>query len=132
MADPIPTGLRANHPITLNGVQYEPFKTWKVDYSDSVTTHETEGGTQEDTVVRKGRRVISASTVCIDTVAASLAALNDEDQFSATFFDIKTQQSITTDLRVRAGSMSVDLKEKSADLTAVNGLYTVSFTLEEF
>ena len=89
MADPIPTGLRDNHPITLNGTQYAPFKNWDISYADSVTTHETEGGTQEDTVVRKGRRVISAATTCVDTVAASLAALNDEDMFSATFFRYK-------------------------------------------
>lgn len=132
MADPILTGLRENYPIILNGVEYEPFKTWDVSYADSVTTHETEGGTQEDTVVRKGRRVISVSTTCVDTIAAQLAALNDLDMFSATFFDIKTGQSITTDVRVRAGSMSVKLKEKSADLTTVNGIYSVGFTLEEF
>jgi hypothetical protein len=132
MADPTPTGLRDNYPITLDSVQYAPFKTWDVSYADSVTTHETESGKQEDTVVRKGRRVIRASTTCTDTVAAQLAALNDKDYFSATFFDIKTGTSITTDVRVRAGSMSISLVPKSADLTAVNGLYSVSFNLEEF
>ena len=132
MADPIPTGLRDNHPITLNGTQYAPFKTWDVSYADSVMTHETEGGTQEDSVTRKGRRVISVSTTCVDTVASSLAVLEDLDEFSATFFDIKTAQDITTYVRVRAGSMSIKQKPKSADLTTVNGLYTVSFVLEEF
>lgn len=132
MADPTPTGLRDNYPITLNGVQYEPFGTWDVSYADSVTTHETESGKQEDAVTRKGRRVISASTTCVDTVATSLAALNDEDQFDATFFDIKTGTSITRTVRVRAGSMSVKLMKKSADLNSVNGLYSVSFVLEEF
>ena len=132
MPDPILTGLRDNHPIILNGTRFEPFKTWNVSYSDSVTTHATEGGTQEDTVVRKGRRVIKCATTCVDTVAAQLAALNDEDYFSATFYDIKTGADITTDVRVSAGSMSVQLIPKSSDLTAVNGLYSVSFTLEEF
>ena len=130
--EPAPTGLRDNHPIILNGVEYEPFKTWDVSYADSVTTHETEGGKQEETVVRKGRRVIAVATVCVDTVAASLAVLNDEDDFEATFFDVKTAQSITTTLRVRAGSMSIKLLPKSSDLITVNGLYSVSFTLEEF
>lgn len=131
-ADPAPKGLRDIHPITLNGTQYAPFKTWDVSYADSVTTHETEGGTQEDATVRRGRRVIDVSTKCIDTVASSLALLNDLDSFSAKFFDIKTAADITTTVRVRAGSMKINLVEKSADLTAVNGLYTVSFTMEEF
>lgn len=125
-------GLRLFHPTVLNGTRYEPFKKWDISYADSVTTHETEGGTQEDTTVRRGRRVISASTKCVDTIASSLAVLEDLDSFVATFFDVKTLQDITTTVRVRAGSMNISLAEKSADLTTVDGLYTVSFTLEEF
>lgn len=124
--------LKTDHPIVLNNVTYLPFKTWNVSYSDSVTTHETESGKQEDSVSRRGRRTISASTRCVATTAATLACLENLDEFDATFYDVKTQASITSLVRVSAGSMKVNLVSKSSDLDITEGLYDVSFKLEEF
>lgn len=120
-------------PTILNGVTYKPFKTWNVRYNDYVTTHETEGGTQEDTVTRRGRRSIQVSTTCLEPLARQLAGLEDLDEFQAKFYDIKTGGYVQTQVRVATGSMSISLKEKTASkISYCKGVYTVSFTLEEF
>lgn len=130
--DPRPTGLQENYPIELNGVEYEYFKTWSITRNDYVTTHETEGGVQEDVVTRKGRKSISVSVTCLQPLLAGLLALADLDEFDAKIYDPATDDYDTIEVRIGAGSMSYALKTGSADLSAVNGVWEVSFTLEEF
>lgn len=124
--------LKTDFPIEIKGEQYAPFAQWDVTYNDTVTTHETEAGTQEDVIIRKGRRTIAVSTTCLDDVASKLALLEEEPSFTVKFYDIKTKAYVTIYARVAAGSMSISLKPKSSNLSATNGVYTVSFTLEEF
>lgn len=130
--DPNPTGLQENYPIVLNNVEYLYFKTWNTKRNDVVTTHETEAGTQEDVITRKGRRSIGVSVTCLQPLVASLVALADLDEFEAEIYDPLTDDYDTMECRIGAGSMSYSLKERSADLSAVNGVWQVSFTLEEF
>lgn len=126
------TGLQTNYPIILNGVSYKYFKTWNIKRNDYVSTHETEAGTQEDVVSRKGRRSISVSVTCLQPLLASLVALADMDEFEARIYDVLANDYDTMDVRIGSGSMSYSLKQGSADLEAVNGVWVVSFTLEEF
>ena len=130
--EPRPTGLQKNYPITLNNVEYQYFKVWNTTRNDYVTTHETEAGTQEDVVTRKGRLSISVSVTCLQPLLASLLSLADMDEFEAKIYNPATDDYDTIDVRIGAGSMSYNLKTGSADLSAVNGVYEVSFTLEEF
>lgn len=123
--------LKTDYPTIINGVTYEPFKTWDITNNDVVTTHETEGGTQEDVVIRKGRKSIAVSTTCLPAVANSLVQLEALTEFPVKFFDVKTLGYVTLTMRVAPSSMTVSLKEGSSRLN-VNGVYTVSFTLEEF
>lgn len=123
--------LKTDYPTIINGVTYEPFKTWDITNNDVVTTHETEAGTQEDVVIRKGRKSIAASTTCLPAIANSLVQLEDLTEFPVKFFDVKTLGYVTLTMRVAPSSMTVSLKEGSSRLN-VNGVYTVSFTLEEF
>ena len=124
--------LKTDYPIEIKGQQYAPFKQWDITYNDTVTTHETEAGTQEDVILRKGRRSIAVATTCLDDIASELALLEDEASFTVKFYDIKTKGYVTINARVAAGSMNISLKPKSSNLSATNGVYTVSFTLEEF
>lgn len=124
--------IQSDYPVELNGTQFQPFKQWSVVYNDSVVTHETEGGTQEDAISRKGRRTISVNTVCLESVARQLVALEAYDSFTAKFYELKAGGYVTINVRVAAGSMTATLKEKSAKLEYCNGVWDVSFTLEEF
>ena len=126
------TGLAKNYPIVLNGVEYQYFKTWSITRNDTVTTHTTESGKQEDVIARKGRRSIAVTVTCLQPLLSSLLALAELDEFEAKIYDPATNNYATIDVRIGAGSMSYALKEKSAYLSEVNGIYQVSFTLEEF
>ena len=130
--DPRPTGLQTNYPINLNGVDYEYFKTLGVKRNDYVTIHETEAGTQEDVISRKGRRSTSISVTCLQPLLASLLSLADLDEFNAKIYDPATDDYDTMVVRIAPNSMSYTLKQGSADLSAVNGVWVVSFVLEEF
>ena len=126
------TGLQTNYPIYLNNETYQYFKTWSTSLKDSVTTHETESGKQEDVTTRRGRRSISVSVKCLQPLLAKLLALQELDEFEAEIYDPAIDDYDTMNVRIGAGSMSYALVEKSANLEAVNGVWEVSFTLEEF
>lgn len=125
-------GLKKNYPIILNGDEYEYFKTWQTTRNDYITTHETEGGTQEDVIARKGRRSIAVTVTCLQPLVAKLVALAELDEFEAQIYDVAVDDYVTIQVRIGANSMSYALKEKSAKLETVNGVWSVSFTLEEF
>lgn len=124
--------LSTNYPTIINGVTYQPFKKWDISYNDTVTVHETEAGTQEDVIIRKGRRSIAVSTTCLSSLATVLAGLNDLSSFTVQFYDIKTAGYVTLTMRVAPNSMAINLKEGTARNASTNGVYTVSFTLEEY
>ena len=126
------TGLQTNYPIILNGVEYQYFKTWNIKRNDYVTTHTTEAGTQEDVVTRKGRHSIGVTVTCLQPLLADLLGLADLDEFEAQTYNPALDDYDTMDVRIGTNSMSYKLKEKSANLETVNGVWQVSFTLEEF
>lgn len=133
LTDDVPvTGLQAHYPIVLNNVSYQYFKTWNIKRKDYVNTHETEGGSQEDVVTRKGRKSIGVTVTCLQPLLAGLLGLADLDEFEAQIYDAALDDYATIDVRIAPNSMSYGLKEKSADLETVNGVWSVSFTLEEF
>lgn len=126
------TGLADNYPIILNGVEYKYFKTWSFTRNSTVYTHETEAGTQEDVTTRKGRRTIRGAVTCLQPLVAGLLALDNLDEFQAKVYDPLLDGYDTLNVRIAPSSMSYSLKEKSAKLKTTNGVWQVSFTLEEF
>lgn len=124
--------LATTYPTIINGVEYKPFKTWSVKFNDIVTVHETEAGTQEDVIIKKGRRSITVGTTCLQPTATTLAGLEDLDNFTVKYYDIKTNAYIERTMRVAPSSLSVNLREKTSTLGSTNGVYDVSFTLEEY
>lgn len=125
-------GLAEHYPIVLNNVNYPYLKALNTGLNDYVTTHETEGGTQEDVSVRRGRKSISISGVVLQPLLANLLSLQDLDEFEAKIYDPALDGYATMDVRIAPSSMKYGLKEKSAKLRTTNGVWTVSFTLEEF
>lgn len=124
--------IKADYPTYLDKVQYAPFKTWDISYKDSVMTHETEAGTQEDSITRKGRRSISVATTCLDTIARQLGALKNKDYFEVKYYDVDTDDYVIIDMRIQPSSFSRSLKERTASNEYSMGVYNISFVLEEF
>lgn len=130
--EPRPTGLQKTYPLILDGIEFKYFKTWGTTRNDYVTTHETEAGTQEDVTTRKGRHSIAVSVTCLQPLLAQLIALAEKDEFTAQIYEPAVDDYVTITVRIGTGSMTYSLKEGSADLEAVNGVWSASFTLEEF
>lgn len=130
--EPRATGLQKNYPLILDDVEFKYFKTWNTIRNDYVTTHETEAGTQEDVVARKGRRSIGVTVTCLQPLLAELIALSEKDEFEAQIYEPAVDDYVTIQARVGTGTMTYNLKQGSADLEAVNGVWEASFTLEEF
>lgn len=125
-------GLAENYPMVLNGEEYPYLKATNYKLNDYVHTHETEGGTQEDSSTRRGRKSISISGVVLQPLLTKLLSLEYLDEFKAKIYDPALNDYDTMQLRVGPGSMSYGLKKKSAKLTTTNGVWNVAFTLEEF
>lgn len=125
-------GLAELYPIKLNNEVYPYLKTMDTGLNDYVTTHETEGGKQEDVTVRRGRKSITVSGVVLQSLLTRLLALEYLDEFTAEIYDPAIDDYATMLVRIGPGSMSYGLKEKSAKLRTTKGVWNVSFTLEEF
>ena len=129
MADPV-TPTFPN--VMINGLEYQPFGTWDITYNDVRTIHETEGGTQEDVVIHKGRRSIAVSTTCLQPIAKTLVALEDLDNFDVVFYDIKTDANVNSLMRVSPNTMVCSKKAGQRNYASSKAVYVVSFTLEEY
>lgn len=125
-------GLAELYPIKLNNEVYPYLKTMDTGLNDYVTTHETEGGKQEDVTVRRGRKSIAVSGVVLQPLITRLLALEYLDEFTAEIYDPAIDDYATMLVRIGPGSMSYGLKEKSAKLRTTKGVWNVSFMLEEF
>lgn len=125
-------GLAENYPIILNNVEYDYLKALSVSLADSVVTHETESGKQEDVSTRRGRKSIVISGTVLQPLLTQLLALEYLDEFMAEIYDPALDDYDTMTVRIGAGTMRYSLKEKSARLRTTNGVWNVSFNLEEF
>ena len=69
---------------------------------------------------------------CLQPLLSGLIQLADLDEFEAKIYDPVSDNYETINVRVGPNSMGYNLKKNSADLDTVNGVWTVSFVLEEF
>lgn len=93
-------------------------------------TFTTEAGTEIDLIVRAKRLSVSVATVCLDDELKTYFQFRDKNSFTLTKYDPLTKSSTTA--TVRMDSFNYELVRKSSGLTATNGVWKVSFNLEEF
>lgn len=93
-------------------------------------TFTTEAGTEIDLIVRAERLSVSVAYVCLDDLLQTLIGFRDMNSFTLTRYDPGTQSSETK--TVRMTDFNYELVRKSATLSGQNGVWKVSFNLEEF
>lgn len=113
-----------NTEITIRRVQ------WSRGYENLANVSETEAGTDDVEVIRKGKTVIGAAFNCSDRWASILSAFNDQQSIQVRFYDIKTKDYLT--LKMRMEDLNIDEVQDSDRVSGTNGLYIVSFNLVEF
>lgn len=93
-------------------------------------TFTTEAGTEIDLIVRDDKLSISASYTCLDNLLQTFFTFRDKNSFVLTRYNPKTKSSETR--TVRMTDFNYELLPKSYGLTGQNGVWKVSFNLEEF
>ena len=123
--------MLSDYPIFFDETELKIKRTrWTRSYENLSNVNETEAGTDNEEVLRKGKAVIGAEFVCSDRWAAILTAFNDKLSIQVKFYDIKSRQYVT--LKMRMNGLNVNEIEDSERVPNTNGLYIVSFDLVEF
>ena len=113
-----------NTELTIRRIQ------WSRGYENLANVSETEAGTDDVEVIRKGKAVIGAAFNCSDRWASILSAFNDQQSIQVRFYDIKTKDYVT--LKMRMEDLNIDEVQDSDRVSGTNGLYIVTFNLVEF
>lgn len=123
--------MLSNYPIYFDNTEISIRKIkWARSYNNLANVSETEAGTDDVEVIRKGKTIIGAEFNCSDRWASILSAFNDQQSIQVRFYDIKTKDYVT--LKMRMEDLNIDEVQDSDRVSGTNGLYIVSFSLVEF
>jgi hypothetical protein len=122
--------LKKDFPIWFDDTKiFWPLK-WQENYEVVETQNTTEAGTDQIIVSRYDKLSVSCEFQCSDLWVAVFAAFRDQDSISVKLYDLKTRAYKTRTMRIR--NFKVTLESNSEKLSMSNGLYMVSFDLQEF
>lgn len=99
-------------------------------FTNDQTKNKTEGGHSIIQVFRKDILSMTINTRCLSSWAKVYHQFSKKDSFVLTFFDTATETQVTRTVHME--NYSESLVEKSHYLNVTDGVYDVSFTLEEF
>lgn len=110
-----------------------PFtKKQTISYTNKQNENETEGGHTIIQTIRKGVFHMSVSTRCLSSVVKIYREFAAKDSFVLSYFDTATETTATKTVHMEDYSESLVEKTQIFDASVTNGIYDVSFTLEEF
>ena len=122
--------IRNDYPMMFNN-SVIPFPT---SYSETLnaidSVNQTEAGTDIIVVSRYGKLSVSMSFTCLQPVLQMLASFSDEDSFTFKRYNPATDAYGEKTVSMR--NFNYSLKKGSENLTEVDGVWEVSFELEEF
>lgn len=104
--------------------------SWQEKSNTIKETFQTEAGTDEEIVVRRDKLAISCSFKCTDKWVKTFKKFSLKDEFNLTQYDPLTDTEETR--TVRMNDFTYSLVDKSWSLDVTNGIWEVSFSLEEF
>lgn len=108
-----------------------PFpQSWVENPQKLKNTFTTEAGTEIDLIIRSKKLSVSFATTCLDNELRTFFQFRDKDSFVLTKYNPLTKASETA--TVRMTDFNYSLVRKSAGLNVTNGVWEVSFNLEEF
>lgn len=122
--------MLTSYPILLDNVTL-PFPSgWAEKYDVVETVNQTEAGTDSIEVQRYDKLSVSVSTTCVSSLATTLAGLRDKDVIVLKMYDLKTNAYKERNVRIR--DFAAKLVKQSQKLSVTNGVWKISFKLEEF
>ena len=122
--------MLSNFPIKFNNEKiFEP-SSWEENSEVIENVTQTEAGTDQIVVTRYDKLLISCSFQCSHTWAKKFKTYSTFDEITVSMYDILTETYKNRMMRIR--DFKVSLIEDSWRTRGTNGLYNVSFSLEEF
>lgn len=119
-----------DYPVKFNSEEIpEPVK-WEEDYSNEETVIKTEAGTDVVIVTRYGKLSVTTQFNCSSRWAAKFAGYRDKGEITVELYDIKTGGYGLRKMRIREFKSSI--VKNSHRTVGTNGLYEISFILEEY
>lgn len=119
-----------DYPVKFNSEEIPEPVAWDENYTNVENVIQTEAGTDVVIVTRYGKLSVTAQFNCSSRWAAKFAAYRDKGEITVELYDIKTGGYGLRKMRLRKFKSSI---VKNSHRTAgTNGLYEISFTLEEY
>ena len=119
-----------DYPIRFDGENIFTPSSWEEESNVVESVNETEAGTDQIIVTRYDKLSVSASFQCTSTWAGRFKAYSKQASVTVSLYDIETHGYKNRDMRLRSfKAVPVEHSERNR---GTDGLWTVSFTLEEF
>lgn len=117
-------------PVKINGVELFPANSWS-EKSDVVENkYETEAGTDQVSVIRYDKLVVSAQYRCHSEWLGRFKRWANMDSLTVEIYDAPSNGYVSRTMRMRNfNNASIEFSEKIKD---TNGVWDVTFDLEEF
>lgn len=121
-----------DYPIKFNTWALPFMPTFKQKSVDVVNKYTSEGGRDEEQVILKDKLSLDISATVLEDVLRQLYAYKNLEHFTLSKYDVITQSYKTYNVRFKDNSFNYSLVKNSDKISVSNGIYKVSFTIEEF
>lgn len=123
--------MYADFPIYFDNTEMPiPQTGWQETSNVVENTQMSEGGTDMVDVVRYDKLSISVSTSCLSNLAKTYKQFSKRDSIQVKIYDIIDEAYKTHTMRMR--SFNANRRKDTDKLSITNGIWDISFTLEEF
>ena len=119
-----------DYPVKFGEEEIPEPEEWSEESSVIENVNQTEAGTDQISVTRYDKLSVSCSFQCSHRWASKFKAYSKKDSISVWMYDIELSGYKTRTMRIR--SFKADPVQNSQRTPNTNGLWEISFHLEEF
>lgn len=122
--------MLSDYPVKINNVELFPANKWDEDSEVVENVQTSEAGTDITTVARYDKLAVSAEYRCHSPWLGKFKAWSKADTLTVQIYDPVTDKYMSRTMRMR--NFKTSLIEFSEKVKDTQGIWNVSFTLEEF
>ena len=119
-----------DYPVLINGVVLMESNSWEEESNTIENTYETEAGTDQVSVTRYDKLTVSADFRCHSDWLRQFKQWSKADTLTVQMYDAIANGYVSRTMRMR--NFKQKLVEYSEKVHDTNGVWNVTFSLEEF
>lgn len=119
-----------DYPVLINGVALMESNSWEEESNTIENTYETEAGTDQVSVTRYDKLTVSADFRCHSDWLRQFKQWSKADTLTVQMYDAIANGYVSRTMRMR--NFKQKLVEYSEKVHDTNGVWNVTFSLEEF